>query len=127
MPSTPALADVVFDPTRPSRRWLLVLSLLAHALVLAAALMAQLQPARIHVAPPRGVTIPCVLPPPAARPMVCRTWHTIGDSGPSCARYFQTPPEIVQFTCAALSPELRAALRRWPYRVDPCGGVSVGP
>jgi hypothetical protein len=124
MSSPSPLADVAFDPTRPSLRWLLLLSLLAHALVLAGLLLAQLQPVRLHVAPRSGIS--CPLLPPQRQIPVCRTWRNIGDTGPACASYFQVSSDLVRFVCSELSPELRAALRSWPYRADPCGDAS-GP
>src|SRR5512140_85083 len=110
------LADVAFDPVRPSPRWLLLLSLLVHALALAAVLEMQSRPARV---PNVSQVAIWLMPPLAAPSQVCRTWSPVGDSV-ICERYFKIAPEPVQFTCSDLSPELRRALRRWPYRTDPC-------
>lgn len=123
MSSPSPLADVAFDPTRPSHRWLLLLSLLAHALVLAGLLVAQLRPARLHAAPTLRHLV--LLPAPRLQTTVCRTWLNVGDTGPACAGYFHVSSDLVQFVCSELSPELRAALRSWPYRADPCG--ASGP
>jgi hypothetical protein len=110
------LADVAFDPVRPSPRWLLLLSLLAHALALAAVLEVQSRPARVPYVPQVAVWF---MRPPAAPRQVCRTWVLHGDSE-VCRSYFTIAPEPVQFTCSELSPELRRALRTWPYQTDPC-------
>jgi hypothetical protein len=111
------LADVAFDLSRPSRRWLLLLSLLVHALVIVSVVWVQLTPDRLTPEPHAFV---CHIPRPSPLPSpICRTWVVKGDTR-YCGRYYEIPREAVQLTCSRLSPEVVRAMRMWPYRADPC-------
>lgn len=112
------LADAAFDLPRPSRRWLLLLSLFGHALVIASVVGGQLLPDRLARPQSPPVRYLMLVPPPPPGP-VCRNWSVKGDT-PYCARHYELPREPVQLDCSTLSPEVLRALRTWPYRGDPC-------